>query len=328
MMRKFISFLLCLVSSSMMAQQKVYDKLILMDGDIVEGYIKVQHPGKDLVFSVDDQERTYLLEDVLAIERVKRAADDLSGLNDIIETRDGETYKGQIFKQLVGKSVYLLDDNGVERIIKNADIACQKKEKLNQAQALVEQTPFLDVVVTPTGSYQGVIVLQDYGTDETPSFLCVEDADGQQQMVEIASITEMQRVPNDQYVLVKEFKVGAGEVFFNRNLAEAFNGASDSDAVFKVDRATLQAPVVDSPLVIEMMDTPGNQQGILIRADAQTQKKKEILSFGYKEMVLSPIRPTSTTTVKETLRMEFMVSPGFYVFFIPQSKKAYICEVR
>ncbi len=328
MMRKFISFLLFLVSSSMMAQQKVYDKLILMDGDIVEGYIKVQHPGKDLVFSVDDQERTYLLEDVLAIERVKRAADDLSGLNDIIETRDGETYKGQIFKQLVGKSVYLLDDNGVERIIKNADIACQKKEKLNQAQALVEQTPFLDVVVTPTGSYQGVIVLQDYGTDETPSFLCVEDADGQQQMVEIASITEMQRVPNDQYVLVKEFKVGAGEVFFNRNLAEAFNGASDSDAVFKVDRATLQAPVVDSPLVIEMMDTPGNQQGILIRADAQTQKKKEILSFGYKEMVLSPIRPTSTTTVKETLRMEFMVSPGFYVFFIPQSKKAYICEVR
>ncbi len=328
MMRKFISFLLCLVSSSMMAQQKVYDKLILMDGDIVEGYIKVQHPGKDLVFSVDDQERTYLLEDVLAIERVKRAADDLSGLNDIIETRDGETYKGQIFKQLVGKSVYLLDDNGVERIIKNADIACQKKEKLNQAQALVEQTPFLDVVVTPTGSYQGVIVLQDYGTDETPSFLCVEDADGQQQMVEIASITEMQRVPNDQYVLVKEFKVGAGEVFFNRNLAEAFNGDADSDAVFKVDRATLQAPVVDSPLVIEMMDTPGNQQGILIRADAQTQKKKEILSFGYKEMVISPIRPTSTTTVKETLRMEFMVSPGFYVFFIPQSKKAYICEVR
>lgn len=327
-MRKFISFLLFLVSSSVMAQQKVYDKLILMDGDIVEGYIKVQHPGKDLVFSVDDQERTYLLEDVLAIERVKRAADDLSGLNDIIETRDGETYKGQIFKQLVGKSVYLLDDNGVERIIKNADIACQKKERLNQAQALVEQTPFLDVVVTPTGSYQGVIVLQDYGTDETPSFLCVEDADGQQQMVEIASITEMQRVPNDQYVLVKEFKVGAGEVFFNRNLAEAFNGASDSDAVFKVDRATLQAPVVDSPLVIEMMDTPGNQQGILIRADAQTQKKKEILSFGYKEMVLSPIRPTSTTTVKETLRMEFMVSPGFYVFFIPQSKKAYICEVR
>lgn len=327
-MRKFISFLLFLVSSSVMAQQKVYDKLILMDGDIVEGRITVQHPGKDLVFSVDNQERTYLLEDVLAIERVKRAADDLSGLNDIIETRDGETYKGQIFKQLVGKSVYLLDDNGVERIIKNADIACQKKEKLNQAQALVEQTPFLDVVVTPTGSYQGVIVLQDYGTDETPSFLCVEDADGQQQMVEIASITEMQRVPNDQYVLVKEFKVGAGEVFFNRNLAEAFNGASDSDAVFKVDRATLQAPVVDSPLVIEMMDTPGNQQGILIRADAQTQKKKEILSFGYKEMVLSPIRPTSTTTVKETLRMEFMVSPGFYVFFIPQGQKAYICEVR
>ena len=327
-MRKIISFLLFLVSSSVMAQQKVYDKLILMDGDIVEGHITVQHPGKDMVFSVDNQERTYLLENVLAIERVKRAADDLSGLNDIVETRDGKIYKGQIFKQLVGKSVYLLDDNGVERIIKNADIACQKKEKLNQAQALVEQTPFLDVVVTATGRYQGVIVLQDYGTDKTPSFLCVEDADGQQHKVEIAAITEIQRIPNNQYLLVKEFKVGAGEVFFNRNLVMALNGATDDDATFKIDRANIQAPVVDSPLIIEMMDTPGNQQGILIRADVQTQKKKEILSFGYKDMVLSPIRPRSTTTVRQTLRMEYGVSSGFYVFFIPQGQKAYICEVR
>lgn len=327
-MRKFISFLLFLVSSSVMAQQKVYDKLILMDGDIVEGHITVQHPGKDLVFSVDNQERTYLLEDVLAIERVKRAADDLSGLNDIVETRDGKIYKGQIFKQLVGKSVYLLDDNGLERIIKNADIACQKKEKLNQAQALVEQTPFLDVVVTATGRYQGVIVLQDYGTDKTPSFLCVEDADGQQHKVEIAAITEIQRIPNNQYLLVKEFKVGAGEVFLNRNLVMALNGATDDDATFKIDRANIQTPVVDSPLMIEMMDTPGNQQGILIRADVQTQKKKEILSFGYKDMVLSPIRPRSTTTVRQTLRMEYDVSSGFYVFFIPQGQKAYICEVR
>jgi hypothetical protein len=271
---------------------------------------------------------TYLLENVLAIERVKRAADDLSGLNDIVETRDGKIYKGQIFKQLVGKSVYLLDDNGVERIIKNADIACQKKEKLNQAQALVEQTPFLDVVVTATGRYQGVIVLQDYGTDKTPSFLCVEDADGQQHKVEIAAITEIQRIPNNQYLLVKEFKVGAGEVFFNRNLVMALNGATDDDATFKIDRANIQAPVVDSPLIIEMMDTPGNQQCILIRADVQTQKKKEILSFGYKDMVLSPIRPRSTTTVRQTLRMEYGVSSGFYVFFIPQGQKAYICEVR
>lgn len=278
-MRKFISFLLFLVSSSVMAQQKVYDKLILMDGDIVEGHITVQHPGKDMVFSVDNQERTYLLENVLAIERVKRAADDLSGLNDIVETRDGKIYKGQIFKQLVGKSVYLLDDNGLERIIKNADIACQKKEKLNQAQALVEQTPFLDVVVTATGRYQGVIVLQDYGTDKTPSFLCVEDADGQQHKVEIAAITEIQRIPNNQYLLVKEFKVGAGEVFFNRNLVMALNGATDDDATFKIDRANIQAPVVDSPLIIEMMDTPGNQQGILIRADVQTPKKKRDIVF-------------------------------------------------
>ena len=324
--------LLWLVASTAMAQSKVYDKLILMDGSMVEGRITVQHPGKDLVFDQDGQETVYPMEEILAIERSQRSNDDLSGLDDVIETRGGKIYKGQIVKQLLGKSVYLREDHGVVQIIKNEEIACQKKEKLNQEQSLFEQTPFLDVVITPDGTWQGVIVLQDYGSDEEASFLCVEDSDGQQQKVEIAAITEMQRIPNDSYAPIKEFVVGDDEVFFNRNLAMAAKYTNDKNTDFRIKRETLQAPVVtfspEEPLVIEVQDVADYQQGALVRATVQDTGKKEALVFSYQDLVISPIKPVLTTTVKNTLRREYQVLPGYYVFFVPQGKKVYVCEVK
>ena len=324
--------LLWLVASTAMAQSKVYDKLILMDGSMVEGRITVQHPGKDLVFVQEEQETVYPMEEILAIERSQRSNDDLSGLDDVIETRGGKIYKGQIVKQLLGKSVYLREDHGVVQIIKNEEIACQKKEKLNQEQSLFEQTPFLDVVITPDGTWQGVIVLQDYGSDEEASFLCVEDSDGQQQKVEIAAITEMQRIPNDSYAPIKEFVVGDDEVFFNRNLAMAAKYTNDKNTDFRIKRETLQAPVVtfspEEPLVIEVQDVADYQQGALVRATVQDTGKKEALVFSYQDLVISPIKPVLTTTVKNTLRREYQVLPGYYVFFVPQGKKVYVCEVK
>ncbi|MBO7115577.1 MAG: hypothetical protein J6V87_00835 [Prevotella sp.] len=331
-MRKFMMLLLWLVASTAMAQSKVYDKLILMDGSMVEGRITVQHPGKDLVFVQEEQETVYPMEDILAIERSQRSNDDLSGIDDVIETRGGKIYKGQIVKQLLGKSVYLREDHGVVQIIKNEEIACQKKEKLNQEQSLFEQTPFLDVVITPDGTWQGVIVLQDYGSDEEASFLCVEDSDGQQQKVEIAAITEMQRIPNDSYAPIKEFVVGDDEVFFNRNLAMAAKYTNDKNTDFRIKRETLQAPVItfspEEPLVIEVQDVADYQQGALVRATVQDTGKKEALVFSYQDLVISPIKPVLTTTVKNTLRREYQVLPGYYVFFVPQGKKVYVCEVK
>lgn len=324
--------LLWLAASTAMAQSKVYDKLILMDGSMVEGRITVQHPGKDLVFVQEEQETVYPMEDILAIERSQRSNDDLSGIDDVIETRGGKIYKGQIVKQLLGKSVYLREDHGVVQIIKNEEIACQKKEKLNQEQSLFEQTPFLDVVITPDGTWQGVIVLQGYGSDEEASFLCVEDSDGQQQKVEIAAITEMQRIPNDSYAPIKEFVVGDDEVFFNRNLAMAAKYTNDKNTDFRIKRETLQAPVItfspEEPLVIEVQDVADYQQGALVRATVQDTGKKEALVFSYQDLVISPIKPVLTTTVKNTLRREYQVLPGYYVFFVPQGKKVYVCEVK
>ena len=331
-MRKCMIFLLWLMASSLMAQSKVYDKLILMDGTMLEGRVMVQHPGKDLVFFQEEKQTVYPMEDILAIEHVQRAVDDHSGIDDVIETRGGKVYKGQIIKQLLGKSVYLKEDHGVVQIVKNEEITCQKKEKLNQEQSLFEQAPFLDVVITPEKRCQGIIVLQDYGSEEQAGFLCVEDSCGQQQKVEVAAITEIQRIPNANYAPVIAFVVGDDEVFFNRNLVRTSKYTNGKNASFKIRCETLQAPVVSfslgTPLVIEVQDVPDYQQGVLVRATLQDFGKKEALVFSYQDLLISPVKPVVTTTVRQTLRREYLVTPGYYVFFIPRGKKVYVCEVK
>lgn len=330
-------FLLVLVMLSIPAwgQNKVYDTLVLLnDASRVEGRIIVQHPGVDLVFLQDGKKTTYLLEDILAIERVTRSEDELSGIVDIIETKDGNTYKGQIVKQIMGKSIHLQEDNDSVhiRIIKNADIARQRREKFNQKQSLFAQSPFLDIVITEEKQYSGIIVLQDYGSDEVPSFLCVEDFDGEQHKVDIESIKKIKRESNSSYDPLMVFKVGEEDVFFNRTLATVVESSTDKNANFKIPCETLQAAFVSfvsgSPLVVEFKDIPANRQGVLIRATILNSGKKQFLSFSYQDMVLASINPVVTTSVKGTVRSEYPILPGYYVFFIPQDKRIYVCEVK
>ena len=126
--------------------------------------------------------------------------------------------------------------------------------------------------------------------------------------------------------------MGDGEVSFNRNITKTTAYTTDDDGNFNIPRETLQAPVVNlqvgSPLVIETGDTRANQQGILIRATVVDNDGKSMLLFSYRNMVLSPVQPANQATVNQILRREYQVVPGYYVFFVPENKKVYVCEVK
>ena len=329
MKKKKYLFLLSLMTV-VMGHAQVYDKLILTDGSMVEGRIAVQHPGKDIVFQSVDQEISYPMEDILAIERVKRQADDLSGIDDIIETRNGKVFKGQIVKQLLGKSVYLFQDNGVTQIINNAEIACHRKEKFNQEQNIFEQTPFLDVVVTDDNTYQGIIVLQNYGSEDETSYLCIQDEQGQQHKVDIADITALRRESNSQYAPVTVFRAGEGEVYFNRNLTAYTVYTTGKDGSLRIKRdILLQCPAItDTRLIVEAQDNESNRHGILVRSSVQGEGKKEALVFSYQDMLTAPVSPVQTKVISGTLRREYVTEPGFYIYYVPQTQRAYVCEVK
>ena len=329
-MKKKKYLLLLSLMTVVMGHAQVYDKLILMDGSMVEGRITVQHPGKDVVFQSDNEEVSYPMEDILAIERIKRQDNALSGIDDIIETRNGKVFKGQIVKQLLGKSVYLFQDNGITQIISNDEIACQRKEKFNQEQSILEQTPFLDVVVTDNETYQGIIVLQNYGSEDEASYLCIQDEQGQEQKVDIANIIALRREPNSQYAPVTIFHVGEGEVYFNRNLTAYTVYSTGKDGSLSIKRdILLQCPAIsDTRLVIETQDNEPNRRGILIRSSIQGEGKKEALVFSYQDMLTSPVSPVQTKVIGGTLCREYVTAPGFYIYYVPQTKKAYVCEVK
>lgn len=327
-MKKYL-IILSLISV-LTGHAQVYDTMVLMDGSMVEGRITAQHPGKDVVFQSAGQEVCYPEEDILAIMYAKRQADDLSGIDDVIETKAGKVYKGQIVKYLRDKAIYLYEDNGMTQIVSNTDIACLRREKLNQEQRILEQTPFLDVVMTGDGTYKGVIILQDYGSNDHLAFLCVQDEQGQQHKVDMATVTELRREPNRLYAPVTAFCVGEKEVYFNRNLTGYTVYTTGRDGSLSIKRdILLQCPVIkDRRLTVETQDNESNRHGILVRSTLQGEGKKSVLVFSYKEMLTSPVPAVQTTTSSGTLRKEYVTESGFYVYFVPQTRKAYVCEIR
>jgi hypothetical protein len=52
-MKKYLIILS--VISVLTGHAQVYDKMVLMDGSMVEGHITAQHPGKDIVFQSGDK---------------------------------------------------------------------------------------------------------------------------------------------------------------------------------------------------------------------------------------------------------------------------------
>ena len=148
--------------------------------------------------------------------------------------------------------------------------------------------------------------------------------------MDIANIIALRREPNSQYAPVTIFHVGEGEVYFNRNLTAYTVYSTGKDGSLSIKRdILLQCPAIsDTRLVIETQDNEPNRRGILIRSSIQGEGKKEALVFSYQDMLTSPVSPVQTKVIGGTLCREYVTAPGFYIYYVPQTKKAYVCEVK
>ena len=221
-MRKnyFIIMVLSIMSATLVKADNK-DRIVLNNGNRFSGTILGQKPSSYLIFKKDNNE-TFLFDfnKIKRIERELRDKDILSGLNDVIETRNGEIIKGQIIVQEFGKSIDIQTGDNV-RTIAFADISIQRKEKLNSELDLFSQAPYLDVVKCEKSKYVGVITKQDYGNDSIGSVIYVTDSLDAIHDIQIQDILQLSRIPNNKYQELKQFKIIPGQVYFNQVLGKS-----------------------------------------------------------------------------------------------------------
>lgn len=275
----------------------------------------------------------YLFElgDVKIIERINT----IDGLVDVIQTRDGKIFRGQITKQILGKSVYmLLDKTKQVEIIDIKDIAKQCKETLNQNQNIVEKVPFLDVVITADNkTYRGVNILQNYGNADQTSYLVIHTSYGNDETVEIRNVRQLLHVKNDAYKPQQSLSISSpDDVYICRQIVEPIRTRKTKNGVFIVKKQesdkylTLSMGDIGGTLEIEMQNTKGNDKAILLPVSANQLKE---YVFTYENLLKDEVAPTSSVINNGNICKKFSaVANQTYILFHPESETVRLIEVK
>ena len=129
-----VLFLVAMVENSLATNAQ--DRLYTLDNKVYTGYISTQIPGEQIIFISDGQVIPFLLSDLLMIKYEAHNPDLLTGLDDVIKTRSGNIYQGQIIEQVFGKSIKIHTSSGVKNI-DASDILEQQKVKMSKDYSLI-----------------------------------------------------------------------------------------------------------------------------------------------------------------------------------------------
>ena len=354
-------------------QAEIFDRLVLKNGKVVAGYIAGQQPGQCIKFyteeiiggsrnrtTIDDDEmipvadagysrfdninmisaadglpRTYTFSigDVTRIERELRPEGQTSGLIDVITTRAGEVYEGQVSGQTLGSSIQIWDGRKSHTIY-NSDLASQEKRPLDLSKDILEQTPFLDVVVTQRVTYRGLIIMQNYGNEQQSSFLKIQETNGEVSRVAISQITELLREPNPQYSSaagVTDFVPEPGVIYFNGQAVKSIATEKDDD-IFILNEDDTDGSLVlqleNGQLTIVMDDNADNRKTILLPVEQRKVGRKKKFAFGYEDLVDKAVTADSSNSDNGTLCRVYTIQPGTYVLYHRATGKANFCEFQ
>lgn len=277
------------------------------------------------------------MNEVSCVKRNKREKTDLTGLMDIITLRNlsGEL-EGQIIEQFPGKQVRLLKNDGLVESIMQSQILKQRKEGINPNQPLIEQSPFIDILVLKAKKQvEGVIIEQFFGSNELPGYLLLLKKNGETMNVAYRELEEIQRVPNPDYKQLKDVILRTDEVVIDRKpTKEALIEETDDLVAFlpESDSTVITFDSICGNLILEanFRDTQDADNIVLIQLRPIRDGKKEHFGFTYKDLVNNGIRSEANEVSRnQTIKLTFPIkSKGYYAVYMGKKKRAYLCVIR
>ena len=284
---------------------------------------------------VDFTANTYYLswQDIRSIVRPERVKTDLSGIVDEIELRSNEKLSGQIIEQVPGKFIRLLKDDGMIEVISLDKIATQKKVKLNKAQRLIEQVPYIEILDSKhRKAVRGVLVEQNYGTNQTEGYVLLQLENDEIWKCYSGDIIEIRKEKNEAYCPLNDIIVKQNEFFVNRKKVNVMDvDERDSFLMLASEGApvTLKRDSIGGKLILETYDDMANRECILLKLVQMKVKGKMRNVFTYEDLVQNSIRPFhASVSANHTLKLEYPVSTGEYVIYKPQGKKVIWCKIE
>lgn len=317
--------------SSIDTGSMINNVLILEQGKIMK-YIELKH---DYALHLDD---------VAIVEYAPRDEMLLTGINRTLTMKSGNlvtTVTGQCIKEVPGKVICLLKEDGVVESIDMDALEKDNSIKNNPNQSIFEQSKLLDEIRTNDDGkvYTGIITERNYELSNYCFVITMKTGDVEStQTIWMENVNEICKLPNPDYKEVRDIQLNPGQIMVNRNEAE-LETINENNGAFlvtpKMKRMALK--LENKELVIDIEANFKNEKDATDNYFIKTKqfsnkdkKRKDSFYFTYRDMIESALSPVETlTSMNNTTKISYKVKEkGTYAFYNSTTKKAVVIEVQ
>ena len=289
------------------------DKVYLQSGQILEGYISEQIPGKEITVTTESGARTCNWSDIVRTEKVfdEKAP---ASITETVMLKSGESITGRILVQNIGKDMTVGMQDGKRRTIPIDSVAVISSEVASAGESVWDKAPLLDrIILKDSTAIEGFIISRQMG--ESVSIL--KQNRFKPQTYPLNAIACYQKFKNGNFEpeIVSDVKVtveGKDVAFLNTSIMfdevriaaegmpQTFSGNPMTVEVYGLD---IKSPVnvykvkdeyledeVNVAYVFNMSDKPATEAAVVDRTGNKTVMTLEIKKSGYYFVALNDFK--------------------------------------
>jgi len=289
------------------------DKVYLQSGQILEGYISEQIPGKEITVTTESGARTCNWSDIVRTEKVfdEKAP---ASITETVTLKSGESITGRILVQNIGKDMTVGMQDGKRRTIPIDSVAVISSEVASAGESVWDKAPLLDrIILKDSTAVEGFIISRQMG--ESVSIL--KQNRFKPQTYPLNAIACYQKFKNGNFEpeIVSDVKVtveGKDVAFLNTSIMfdEVRIAAEDMPQTFSENPMTVEVYGLDikSPVnvykvkdeyledevnvayVFNMSDKPATEAAVVDRTGDKTVLTLEVKKSGYYFVALNDFK--------------------------------------
>lgn len=281
-------------------------------------------------------------DEIASIEYAKRPNTMLSGVNRSLLVKSGDesrTVSGQCLKEIPGKTIYLLGEDGVMESFNVADVKKDNSIKNNPDQSIFAQSPLLDEILLKDGSIHcGIVTERNYQNIQNLYYILTSINNGSEftTSIQLSEVTEFHKLPNPDYNPIHDILLKPGDMVFNRKECKTIKLEELEDVFFIDSKSEMMSFNVKGKFCLDVeanfKENKELQEWLLIKARKieKTKKQTEHFEFDYADIVKYTIQPKDiSTSMNNTTKISYSLNEkGLYVFFNKQTKQAVLIELK
>lgn len=289
------------------------DKVYLQSGQILEGYISEQIPGKEITVTTESGARTCNWSDIVRTEKVfdEKAP---ASITETVTLKSGESITGRILVQNIGKDMTVGMQDGKRRTIPIDSVAVISSEVASAGESVWDKAPLLDrIILKDSTAVEGFIISRQMG--ESVSILKQNRFKPQTYPLNAIACYQKFRNGNFEPEIVSDVKVtveGKDVAFLNTSIMfdEVRIAAEDMPQTFSENPMTVEVYGLDikSPVnvykvkdeyledevnvayVFNMSDKPATEAAVVDRTGDKTVLTLEVKKSGYYFVALNDFK--------------------------------------